>query len=478
MLTAAYYTLGCKVNQYETEQIRTALEKAGFRTVPFTSKADVYVINTCTVTAAADAKSRAAVRKAHRINPQACVVVTGCYAETSRDAVSRIEGVGLVVGNRDKDVLADKIISYIRAREQGLGSIDDALGGESASDNPPRAVLPRTRTRALVKVQDGCDHFCSYCIVPFARPEMHSRPIGEVLEEIRRLADYGYKEIVLTGIRLGSYRDSDQGLPDLVLQAAEISGIERIRLSSIEPWEIDEALIGVFQHPKVCRHLHIPLQSGDDEILARMNRPYRADDYLSLVNKIRDETPGIGITTDVIVGFPGETEEAFENTCEVVRRAGFSRLHVFRYSPRHLTRAAEMPNQVPEALKKERAEILSTIGLECARAFAQSWIGQTLPVLAEHRVRGSRLPTADNISAKTDLVLLRGFTDNYIEVTFPGELSLAGSVAGVTITGVDENGRAVGRAEEHSGEQMLCSSSGRLPSAKDDTAAENCRKGG
>ncbi len=479
MPTAAYYTLGCKVNQYETEQIRTALESAGFRTVPFSSKADVYVINTCAVTATAESKSRAAIRKAHRLNPDACLVVTGCYVEIQPNVISAIEGVDLVVGNRDKATIADRIINHF-CLWKGSEVVFDALITRQANNKQSGQTLPRTRTRAVVKVQDGCDHFCSYCIVPYARPVRQCRPLEEVLEEVRLLADYGYREVVLTGIRLGSYKHGDQSLAELVKQAAQIQGIERIRLSSIEPWEIDEQLIETFQHPKVCRHLHIPLQSGDNEILALMNRPYRAEEYLSLVEVIRDSTPGIGITTDVIVGFPGETEKAFRNTCETVRSAGFSRLHVFRYSPRRLTPAADLPNQVPEAVKKERAMILAEIGRECARTFAQQWIGATLPVLAENRLSICHCAEfAEEVLMNKGLVLLRGFTDNYIEVTFAGRPSSAGTVVSVRITDVEDSGRAVGTAEESTSRQdSRITSSFAASTAREVVTQNSSQKGG
>jgi len=426
MPTIAYHTLGCKVNQYETEKMREALESVGFETVPFGSRADAYVINTCAVTAAADAKSRAAVRRAVRLNPQAYVVVAGCCAELESGHFGAIEGVDLIVPNKDKHAVPELVAARF-----------NHVLGDDKQRRSTGIVRPRVRTRAIVKVQDGCDHFCSYCIVPFVRPGRRSRPMSEVLGEIEALAAFGYKEIVLAGIRLGSYSDGPAFLPDLILRAAAVQGVERLRLSSVEPWEVDEALIDAVGHPKVCRHLHIPLQSGDDAVLERMNRPYTGRQYLELVRRIREKVPGIGITTDVMVGFPGESERAFENTCTMIEEAGFSRLHVFRYSPRKMTRAAQMPDQIDEGTKKARSQILAEMGKAAVRRFAESFVGRALEVLVERRSAGCGAP----VEAKTSLA---GFADNYVEVRFSGDASLIGRIVTVEITGVDKEGRALG----------------------------------
>jgi len=278
-------------------------------------------------------------------------------------------------------------------------------------------------------VQDGCDQFCSYCIVPHARSVKWSRPIEEVLAEVRALAGFGYREIVLTGIRLGAYRSRERegrGLADLVGAVAEIDGVERVRLSSVEPWEVDDALLAAMQSPKVCRHLHIPLQSGDDGILARMNRPYAAVEYREIVRRVRERIPGIGITTDVIVGFPGETEDAFANTRDLIEELGFSRLHVFRYSPRKGTAAASMDDRISPEVKRRRAENLIELGKNAMRRFAESMVGQTLDVLVERRAARSKR--------------LIGFTDNYIEVSFASDAALAGRIVPVRIVGVDQDG--------------------------------------
>ncbi len=448
MPTIAYHTLGCKVNQYETERIREALELAGFETVPFGSRADAYIVNTCTVTAVADSKSRAAVRSALRLNPEAYVVVAGCYAELEPGQIEAIEGVDLIVPNDEKDAIPDRM----RAR------FSTVLRGEkqprSTGEGNARLVRPRLRTRAVVKVQDGCDQLCSYCVVPYARARKWSRPMPEVLAEIESLAGSGYKEIVLTGIRLGAYKDGDRELggragrplAGLVLAVAEVDGVERVRLSSIEPWEVDDALIEAVRHPKVCRHLHIPLQSGDDGVLERMNRPYTGATYLGLVERVRRSIPGIGITTDVMAGFPGENDEAFENTCALIDKAEFSRLHVFRYSARRYTRAADMPDQVDERTKKLRAEKLAEMGRRAVRSFAESFVGEKLDVLVERGIAPMRRTDyASGQKASRRIVSpLAGFADNYVDVWFSGRVSLVGEIVPVRITGVDQNGRAVG----------------------------------
>lgn len=437
MLTIAYYTLGCKVNQYETEKIREALERAGFATVPFSSPADAYVINTCSVTHVADRKSRAAVHRALRANPDAYVVITGCYSQLDPARLRAIDGVDLVVGNDGKDAIPEQVSARLRT-----GLVEPAREGDASV-----VIRPRLRTRAIVKVQDGCDHFCAYCAVPYARAGRRSRPMSDALAEIRALAGCGYREIVLTGIRLGSYDDGGNRLPELIRAVSAVDGVERIRLSSIEPWEVDDALLEAMAHGKVCRHLHIPLQSGDDEVLRRMGRPYTRSGFVGTVRRVRERIPGIGITTDVIAGFPGETDEEFENTCRAIEDVQFSRLHVFRYSPRRLTRAAAMANQVSAGTKKARAEKLSELGETAMRTFAKSLVGETVEVLVERRA-ASRTHTRDAGESLGGSKHVAGFADNYVEVTFPGDPSVVGKIVRVRISGVAQDGRAIGSMEE------------------------------
>jgi len=409
MPSIAYYTLGCKVNQYETEKIREKLEATGFSTVSFASVADVYIINSCTVTGTADAKSRRAIRQAVRRNPNALIVATGCYAELEPARVAEIEGVDLIIGNADKESIPERIM----ARFHGLSSNG-------------KAARPRVRTRAIVKVQDGCSQFCAYCAVPYARSRNWSRKIPDVLSELNTLAGFGYKEVVLAGIRLGSY---EPGLSNLIREAAKTDGIERIRLSSIEAWEIDDGLLEVMsENPKVCRHLHIPLQSGDAGVLKAMHRPYSPDEYAETVRKAREAIPELGLTTDVMVGFPGETEDAFERSYRFIKETGFTRLHVFRYSPREGTEAARMQGQVPEADNTRLSEKMIELGATLAVDFAKQLVGRTVNVLVE-----SKQPE-----------ILTGLTDNYVEVRFPGSERLRGKIVPVKIDDVAEDGAAIG----------------------------------
>jgi threonylcarbamoyladenosine tRNA methylthiotransferase MtaB len=406
MPTAAYYTLGCKVNQYETEKIREELEKLGFATVAFASEADVYVINSCTVTGTADAKSRRAIRQAARRNPDAFVIATGCYAELEPISVAEVDGVDLVLGNEEKHTIPERLIARFPEMHPS--------GSE--------AIRPRVRTRAIVKVQDGCSQFCAYCAVPYARSREWSRPVAEVIDEVKVLADFGYREIVLTGIRLGTY---EWGLSSLIRAASRIDGIERVRLSSIEVWEIDDELLSAMaESPKVCHHLHVPLQSGDDDTLKGMRRPYSAEVYAATIEKARKSLPELGLTTDVMVGFPGETEESFDRSYKFVQEAAFSRLHVFRYSPRAGTAAASFPDQVDETEKVKRSDIMQTLGAGLMSSFAEDLIGKTLPVLVESR--------------KTEL--LSGFTHNYVEVRFAGSDRIRGNIVPVKIEKVTEDG--------------------------------------
>lgn len=410
MPTAAYYTLGCKINQYETEKIREKLERLGFSTVSFASPADVYIINSCTVTGTADAKSRRAIRQAVRRNPDALVIATGCYAELEPHSVSEIEGVDLIIGNEDKDSIPERIA----ARFPDIDPNNDSV------------VLPRVRTRAIVKVQDGCSQFCAYCAVPYARNRQWSRNPDDVINELRVLAGFGYKEIVLAGIRLGSYQPS---LPDLIRLAAEINGIERIRLSSLEVWEIDDNLLSALSDsPKVCRHLHIPLQSGDEQVLRLMRRPYTPGKYAEVIRKVRNAVPDLGLTTDVMVGFPGESQEAFERSLRFVEEMEFSRLHVFRYSPRPGTKAAEMPDKVPEADKTLRSDKMIELGNRLACQYASRLVGKTVQVLVE--------------SKRAEV--LSGLTDNYVEVRFDGSERLRGSIIPVRIDYVNDDGTVFG----------------------------------
>jgi len=419
LVRIAFHTLGCKVNQYETQKMVESFQARGFDVVDFDERADVYIINSCTVTHTADSKSRQAARNAWHRNPQALVVLAGCYAETSPDASAGIEGVSLVLGNRGKDDIADRVLDHLSPEFV-------------ATLAPGKSETTRSeRTRATIKIQDGCDQYCSYCAVPFARSTMYSRPRAEVQAELADLAGRGFREIVLTGIRLGRYQDEDgASLTDIVRIAAETPGIERVRLSSIELTDVPEGLIDLMaRNRRVCRHLHIPLQSGDAGVLKRMNRPYTPEEFLSFVEQARALVPGLAVTTDIMVGFPGETVEEFESSRRFFERVRFSRAHVFRYSPRPRTAASRLPDDVPAAEKGRRSRALIQLAEKHADEFARCIIGEAVPVLVEGK--------------HTEDKLRSGFTDNYIRVEFEADDHLVGDIVDVEVHSVSR-GRARG----------------------------------
>ncbi len=419
MKSVAFLTLGCKVNQTETASMRRLFEEAGYRTVDFNSVADVYVINTCTVTHLGDRKSRQAARRARRINPGAVVVVAGCYAQVAAEEVMAIPEVDLVVGTHDRDSLPFLVEEAKKGRLNRVTPLTEKTSFEGLP-----AAQSGDRTRAFLKVQEGCRQFCSYCIVPYARGPLYSRPVQETVEEANRLAREGFLELVLTGVHLGSYGadlDGRPALSDLLTELAKVEGIKRIRISSLEPTEITAALVEVMAaEPKICPHLHIPLQSGDDTVLRRMNRKYTASEFLRLVRWLRNRIPGVALTTDVMVGFPGETDANFERTLTLVKRCRFSRLHVFKYSPRRGTPAARFPGQVPHRVKEERSRLLTELGRELAADFNSSFIGRTVEVLFEE---------------EADPGTLAGLTPHYVRVEAKAPPELRGRLALVLVTG-------------------------------------------
>ena len=393
----SYYTLGCKVNQYETEKIRTQCEKLGFISVPFNEGGDVCVINTCTVTSVADGKCRAVIRKAKKINPNSFVIVTGCYSQTHREEVENLAECDLVVDIKDKYKISEIISQKSTEKPQ-----------------PITTQKLRTRTRAVVKVQDGCDQFCSYCLIPFARSHKFSEKVENVIDEVKELCDNNYKEIVLTGIRLGSYNHGGKNLSFLIENILEKTTIERVRLSSIEMWEIDEKLIELMENSRMCNHLHIPLQNGTDEILKSMNRPYNTEKYYNLIEKLRLNVPEIGITTDVIAGFPGESEKLFKESCEFIEKIGFSRVHVFKYSRRPGTVGDKMEGHIDPDIKKERVTFLTELGRKLSSDFAEKFVGKDCNVLFEIKKKDGFTYgyTTNYIEVKTDKPVLRNETLN------------------------------------------------------------------
>jgi len=420
---AALTTLGCKVNQYETEKIAEDFARAGFTLTAFDAPADVYVINSCSVTEAADKKSRYLARKASRTNPEATVVMTGCHSQTVIDRGEGIEGATLLVPNHEKMATLRHLLA---ARPDLL-----AYSSSPATTLPPRGH----RTRATLKVQDGCEHFCGFCQIPYTRKVLVSRPWHEVVDEAAALGESGVREIVVTGVCVGAYGpQTGSGGPDLaelLLQIADQPGVARVRLSSIQPIEVTEALIEAFAtHPNLCPHLHLSCQSGDDTILAAMNRPYSTAFYKDLVRRLRERVADVAITTDLIVGYPGETAALHENTLTFAREVAFQRTHVFRYSPRPSTYAETLADDVSDAEKRRRHAELQAVVDRSDHAFTERYIGETLEILIEQR-----------IGAGGELA---GYAMNYIKVHFPGPRELVGQIVPVRLTGLREDGEARG----------------------------------
>lgn len=415
MPTAAFTTLGCKVNQYETQRILESFEEAGFRVVPFDACADVYVINSCSVTSIAEGKSRYTIRKASRTNPSAVIVATGCAAQMATNRGDALEGAHIVVPNPEKlDTLRHLFKAY-PGYERATG-----LNGRTMQPSPGF----QGRTRATLKIQDGCDVYCSYCSIPFTRPFMHSRPFEEILDEAQRLVAMGFKEAVLTGVLIGAYGPGSgsegpcfEGLIELL---AERSGLERIRISSIEMRQVTLRLMNAIASGLVVPHLHIPLQSGDDGVLRDMNRLYTGSDFRQLCDVLYEVVPDLSITTDVMVGFPTESEERFASSVELCEQVGFLKGHVFRFSPRSGTPAAAWGDPVSPPDKQARSERVMEVTARTGAAHARKFLGRTLRVLVEGK------------SAKTGL--LGGFTDNYIEVHFAGPSSLVRQMCHVTLS--------------------------------------------
>lgn len=382
---AAFHTLGCKVNAYETEAMEELLQNAGYEIVPFNEQADVYVVNTCSVTNIAERKSRQMLHRAKKLNPQAVVVAAGCYVQVSEEEARADEAVDLILGNNQKHQIVSVLDAYFEGRE--LVDVLEEVSREQYEELEVSTVLEHTR--AFVKVQDGCNQFCSYCIIPYARGRVRSRRMENVISEIKRLAASGIREVVLTGIHLSSYgreTDGESHLIELIEAIHPIEGIERIRLGSLEPRIITEEFVGRLKKlEKVCPHFHLSLQSGCAETLKRMNRHYTPEEYYEKCRLLRENFEFPAITTDVIVGFPGETQEEFEETYRFLEKVHFYEMHIFRYSRRKGTRADKMDNQVSDEQKAERSNILSKLEAQMTHDFRAQWIGKRVPVLLEER---------------------------------------------------------------------------------------------
>ena len=388
MRTAALHNLGCKVNSYETEAMQQLLEEAGYEIVSFHEKADVYIINTCSVTNIADRKSRQMLHRAKKQNPEAVVVAAGCYVQSAAEELKADLAVDVIIGNNKKQDLVPILEEYFKDRTDSSHVIEinetheyERLSIHKIADH----------TRAFLKVQDGCNQFCSYCIIPYTRGRVRSRRPEEVVAEVRELAAAGYQEVVLTGIHLSSYgvdfkEEENENLLSLIRQVHEVEGIHRIRLGSLEPRIItDDFAKALASMPKFCPHFHLSLQSGCDETLKRMNRHYTTEEYAAGCDILRRYFDNPAITTDVIVGFPGETEEEFEATKAFLERIGFYEMHIFKYSRRAGTRADRMPEQVPEQIKNVRSEALLLLEKQMSKAYRENFLGRNKTVLLEEK---------------------------------------------------------------------------------------------
>lgn len=421
MKKAALHNLGCKVNAYETEAMQEMLEQAGYEIVPFKEGADVYVINTCTVTNIADRKSRQMLHRARKMNPDAIVVAAGCYVQ-AQDKNGVVDPcIDIVLGNNKKKDLIRALEEYQDAH--GMKDVEDI--SRTKEYESLHLTKPGDHTRAYIKVQDGCNQFCTYCIIPYARGRVRSRETEDVLEEVKTLAGNGYKEVVLTGIHLSSYGidfDGERHLLDLIQAVHGIDGIERIRLGSLEPGIITEEFAkAISELPKMCPHFHLSLQSGCDATLKRMNRRYTSAEYVERCRILRKYFENPALTTDVIVGFPGETEEEFEESRAFVDSIDFYETHIFKYSRREGTKAAVMENQVSESIKAERSNVLIELGEKKRRAYEESFIGKEVEVLVEEDVE---------IDGKT---VQTGHTKEYMKIALQTNENLKNCVVKVQI---------------------------------------------
>ncbi|MFQ9442377.1 MAG: tRNA (N(6)-L-threonylcarbamoyladenosine(37)-C(2))-methylthiotransferase MtaB [Eubacterium ventriosum] len=424
MRKAALHNLGCKVNSYETEAMTQLLKKAGYEIVSFQDQADVYIINTCSVTNMADRKSRQMLHKAKKQNPNAVVVATGCYVQTATEKVAQDLSIDLVVGNNRKKDIVEILNEYYAEKEAGEQVKEEYVIDINHTDEYEDLEISTVteHTRAHLKIQDGCNNFCSYCIIPYARGRIRSRTMGSIKAELERLSASGFKEIVLTGINLSCYDDNGKKLIDVIEMADNVNGIERIRLGSLDPEVVTEDFVErLGKVKKICPHFHFSLQSGCDKTLKAMNRHYTSDEYYEKCQLIRKYIDNPAFTTDVIVGFPGETEEDYISSREFVKKVKFAELHVFKYSKRDGTVAAKMPNQIDEKIKTLRSEDLIKTGEELTKEFRQAKIGQDTTVLFEEKI------LLDN---KEYWV---GHTVDYIKIAVPEKENLEGQIRKVNV---------------------------------------------
>ncbi|MCG4571714.1 tRNA (N(6)-L-threonylcarbamoyladenosine(37)-C(2))-methylthiotransferase MtaB [Clostridium cochlearium] len=426
-MKVAFETLGCRVNQYETEAMIEKFIKSGYDIVHFNELADVYVINTCTVTNMGDKKSRQMISRARRINKDAIIAVVGCYSQVAPDKVSKIPGVDVVIGTRNKGDIVKKVEEYMKKKEQIIlvkdvlkNNVFEELNIESYKD----------KTRAFLKIQDGCNNFCSYCLIPFARGGVCSKEPKKVIKEIKKLVEHGFKEVTLSGIQIALYGNDLEDSWDLISLLEEIDkieGIERVRIGSISPKYFTDQVIERFSKlKKLCPHFHLSLQSGCDETLKRMNRSYTTKEYKHIVEKLREKIKYVSITTDIIVGFPGESEEEFKNTYKFLEEIKLSKMHVFKYSPRTGTKAAKMKEQVDGNIKEERSNILIELNKKLEKNFMEKFLGKEFQVLYEEK---------SNLYEDA----YEGYTQNYIKVVTKSDMNLQGKIVNTIIKSVKED---------------------------------------
>lgn len=426
MAKIAFYTLGCKVNQADTASMENLFLRSGHQLVSFDGEADVYIINTCVVTNTGQRKSRQTIHRAIRKNPNALIVVTGCYPQTAAEEVKAIVGVDMIIGNQDRAQIVQLVEERLAHRQTDTLDAVHKLTASTAFEEMAAGDIT-DKTRAFLKIQEGCNQFCTYCIIPYARGPLRSRSLESIRTETQRLISAGFKEIVLIGIHLGCYgKENPDGptLYDAVKTVLDVPGVQRLRLGSLESVEVEPRLLTLMQEDaRFCRHLHLPLQSGCDKTLQAMHRPYTTAKFKTLLADIKTKVPDIAITTDVIVGFPGETEADFETTCKFAESCGFSKMHIFPFSARKGTPAEKFAGAVTEAVKKERADILGRIDETMHKAFLQVMVGQTAEVLFEQ-------PAGEDY--------FEGLTGNYQRVFVKsGGRNLGGEILPVKITAFD-----------------------------------------
>ncbi|WP_019227110.1 tRNA (N(6)-L-threonylcarbamoyladenosine(37)-C(2))-methylthiotransferase MtaB [Sedimentibacter sp. B4] len=424
--TVSFTTLGCKVNQFETEAMSELLEKEGFEVVQ-ESVSDIYIINTCAVTNESERKSRQFINKAKRVNPNAIVVAVGCSVQLHGEKISKDTTADIIIGTKNKGNIGKLLKEKLSHMEQDSEVIIENFHGQECFEELKISSV-HDKTRANIKIQDGCSQFCSYCIIPYVRGPIRSRNHDDIVKEVKDIAANGYKEIVLNGIHISSYgkeiKEQD-ALIKLIEDMNKVEGIERIRLGSLEPNLITEDFIRRYSSlEKTCDHFHLSLQSGSNSVLERMNRKYTAEQYKNNVELIRKYMPHAGITTDIIVGFPGETEEEFNETMEFVKAIRFSRIHVFKYSIREGTKAAEMTNQVDDMVKSERSKVLIELGEEVSNEFMKKYVGKDVSVLVE--------------TEKTEN-LFEGYSTNYLKVLLKSDINIRNTIVDVHVNNVEND---------------------------------------